>query len=382
VIFAALLLLQESSKIAQEIEVANAKDRPQLQPVAVKRLQERGGAAVADDVARFVKARGHNALSLAFTEGLGGLKDERITKVLQELVADADFFWRPAAMRALADHGDARSLEEFRHGLSDRLWGCRAATIAALEKLGDRASMPRLRELLNDEVYDVRAQAAKTLHAFGDDSGLPVLVEALRADTQWFDIDYGQIAREDAWNFLKKLAKDDFGFKPWDGAAARAAGLAKFDGWMSKRDPEWRSKVPEKARVRPETATYVFGFERRSCQKGDFFFRVDAEGNLVLGFFNLERAKLSPEELAAFNRALEKVKAVDRSVPYGQGGCDFEQYYLRVGDRFEKLWVGLRGRPHGIEGWNKVVLGLIREKFGEGAAHEFKETALLFQMED
>ena len=77
--------------------------------------------------------------------------------------------------------------------LGDRLWGCRASGVLALEKLDDRDSIAKIRELLGDDVYDVRAQAAKTLHAFGDPSGLPVLVEALRANTVWFDIDYGQI---------------------------------------------------------------------------------------------------------------------------------------------------------------------------------------------
>ena len=36
-----------------------------------------------------------------------------------------------------------------------------------------------------------------------------------------------------------------------------------------------KSKLPEGARVKPDPAAYVFGFELRSCQRGDFFFRVD-----------------------------------------------------------------------------------------------------------
>jgi len=383
VILALLLLLQDAaSKIAQEVEYANAKDKPQLHLQAVRKLKDRGGPAVADEILRFTARHGHNALSIAFTEGLGSLKDERMTALLRELIRDKDFFWRPTAFRALAELGDRGSRDDFRAALADRLWGCRAAAIAALEKLDDRESAPKIKELLGDDVYDVRAQAAKTLHAFGDSSGLPVLVEALRANTVWFDIDYGQIAREDAWNFLKKVAKDDFGYKPWETAEERAPGLAKAEAWIAKTMPDWRDRVPEKARVRAGAVDYAFGFERRSCQRGDFFFRLDGEGNLVLGYFTLEKAKLSADELRAFQAALDKVKTVDRSVPYGQGGCDFEQYYVRVGNRFEKLWIGLQGRPAAAEPFVRLVVELLRKKFGERAVEEFRQSSDLFRMSE
>jgi len=290
-----LLLLQDSAKIDQEIEYANLRDKPQLHVQAVRKLKDRGGPAVAEAITAFVARKGHNALSIAFTEGLGELQDPRIVALLRELVRDQDFLWRPTAMRALAARPEPGSRDEFRAALTDKLWGCRAAAVVALEKLNDRDSLEALRGLLGDDVYDVRAQAAKTLHAFGDSAGLPVLVEALRADTVWFGIDYGQIAREDAWTFLKKIAKDDFGYKPWETVEERAPGLAKAEAWLARTMPDWKSRVPEKARVRGEAAEYVFGFERRSCQRGDFFFRLDKEGTLVLGYFTLEKATLTPD---------------------------------------------------------------------------------------
>lgn len=378
----ALLLLQDASKIAQEVEYANSREKPQLHVTAAKRLKERGGPAVADEIEKYVAANGNKSLSLAFTEVLGALKEPRITQLLRALTADADFYWRPAAMRALADHADPASLEVFRGALADRLWGCRSAAVFGLEKLGDKPSAPKIRELLGDEQYDVRAQAAKTLHAFGDDTGLPVLVEALRADTVWFDIDYGQIAREDAWTYLKKVTKDDFGYKPWETVEQRAPGLAKFEAWMAKTFPDWRDKVPEKARVRADKVDYVFGFELRSCQRGDFFFRIDRDGNLILGYFNLEKVKLSAEELKALNAAIDKVRSVDRGIPYGQGGCDFEQYYLRQGARFEKLWIGLKGRPDAAEGFTRAVQSIVKARFGEKTAEDFRQSAILFRAEE
>lgn len=376
---AALWMVQDAVRIAQEVEYANAKDRPHLQAQAVRRLLDRGGPAVAEALTGFVRARGRSALSLACTEAMGELKDPRIAALLRELVADPGFYWRPAAMKALAEHADPADRELFREALGDRLWGCRVGAIRGLERLGDREATPRLRELLGDEVYDVRAQAARSLYALGDSSGLPVLVEALRADAVWFDIDYGQIAREDAWNFLKKVAGDDFGYKPWDSPEHRAAGLAKFEAWVARAFPDWRERVPEKARARADRTEYVFGYELRSCQKGDFFLRLDASGNFVLGYFTLERVALSAEERRMLEEALQKVRGVDRSIPYGQGGCDFEQYTLRAGARFEKLWVGTGGRPAAAEPFIGAVACVLRSRFGERAAKDFEERAALFR---
>ena len=379
-ILALCLLLQEAAgKLAEEVEVANAKDKPQLHSTAAKRLAARGGPAVEEAVEAFVARRGNNALSLTFTETLGDLPAPKLTARLRALVADPQFVWRPAAMRALAKHGDPSTSDVFRAGLADKLWGVRMGAIQGVERLKDREALPRVKELLGDEQYDVRAQAAKTLHALGDPSGLPVLVEALRADTVWFDIDFGQIAREDAWNFLKRLTGDDYGFKPWEGPQQRAPGLAKFEAWIARTIPDWRERLPEKARVRAEKVDYVFGYELRSCQRGDVFFRVDAEGNLVLGYFNLEKAKLSPEELTALKAAIEKARGVDRSQPYGEGGCDYEQLFLKEGARFEKLWIGQRGRPDAVEPLVKAAEALLKAKFGEKLAEDYRNSALLFR---
>jgi hypothetical protein len=373
---------QEEAKITQEVEYANSREKPQLHVSASRRLKERGGPAVASAILDYVSKHGRNALSIVGTETLGALKDPRIVALLRELLADPEFTWRPAAARALAEHADPSSLEAFRAGLGDKLWGVRAASVLGLERLNDRASAARLKELLGDEIYDVRAQAAKSLHAFGDLAGLPVLVEALRSDTVWFEIDYGQIAREDAWNFLKRLTKDDFGYKPWESAEARAPGLARFEAWIAKTIPDWRERVPAKARARAEQADYVFGYELRSCQRGDFFLRIDAQDNLVLGYFNLEKAKLAAAEKRELEAALEGVKAVDRSTAYGEGGCDFEQFYVKDGARFDKLWIGQRGRPGKVEPFLAVAQRLVRKHFGPQAADDFRHSSLIFRAEE
>lgn len=380
---AALLVLvilpQEEAVLERLVRRANDTRRPPAMGQAIQRLIKSGSKAV-PAIEKFVEAKGHNALSLAFTGSLGEIDDERIADLVVELIEDNNFFWRPAAARSLALLAEPEHRELLRGLLDDRLWGVRSAAIRGLEKLDDRPSKDAIRKLLADEIYDVRGQAAKTLWAFEDESGLPVLVEALREATFWFDIDYGQVAREDAWKFLKKISGDDFGLKPWESEKRRAPGVARWDAWMTKRDADWRKKIPEKARAKKDVAEYSFGFELRSCQKGEFFFRIDTERNLVLGCYNLVRAKLTEEELKEFRTSLESVQEVDNTLPYGEGGCDFEQYYLSPRDgKYDRLWIGLGGRPDVMETFVSACRRLIEKKFGSGHARDFLDKTSLFR---
>lgn len=375
-ILSLLLLLQDEARIDREVAYANDPEKPQYQDQAIQRLRARGADAV-PAILRFVEKNGKNRLAIFFTEFLGEIKDERISRLLVSLLEDPDFFWRPSAAKALAMHARPADRDLFRKFLGDRLWGVRVFAIRALEKLGDRE--PDFRAMLSDPQYDVRAQAAKTLFAFGDESGLPILVESLSSEVDWFGIDYGQIAREDAWNFLKKITKDDFGFKPWEPRADREPGLRRWQEWMERKDPKWRDRVPPKARSSAPKSDWSFGFELRSCQRGEYFFRIDSEGNFVLGYFNLEIVKLSDDERRSLRAAIETVAKIDRTVPYGRGGCDFEQYYFRGGGGFEKLWIGLEGRPRAADVFVRTVAAIVRNHFGEGEAKEFVEMTSLFQ---
>ena len=407
------------------MRVLNDASKPQIAVQASIRLENRGRSAVAALLA-FVKDKGHNALTLIGTELFTRIKDDRLAALCAELVSDKDFYWRPMAMQALVAQESKAHRDIYRAGLADPLWGVRAFAIAGLEVIDDRESKAGLATLLNDAIYDVRAQAAKTLCAWGDESGLPLLVEALRSDVRWFDIDYGQLAREDAWNFLvrlrireksadkaleeklvaefktregrdptfdelAKIKKEAFtaareelspGYKPWEGPKAREGGLAKWDEWMTARSPKWREQIPANARAKPDTAEYAFGFELRSCQRGDFFFRIDKDDNLVLGCFNLTSAKLTAAEKTSFDDALKAVLALDRTAAYGRGGCDFEQYYLKIDGKFSKLWIGVGGRPPELDAFIKACRDLIKAKFGESAGIEFKACTAIFRGAD
>jgi len=50
--------------------------------------------------------------------------------------------------------------------------------------------------------------------------------------------------------------------------------------------------------------------------------------------------------------------------------------------RFERLWIGLKGRALEAETFIKTVHGVVKAKFCEKAAQDFKESSLLFRAEE
>jgi hypothetical protein len=380
--FLLLALAQEDPKVRQELDYANDAQRPVYQGQAIERLKARGDAAVAP-ILQWVEKNGRRKMAIVFVEFLGGLRDERISKLLDDCIRDRAFEWRPAATQALATHARAGDRDLFRNLLADPLWGVRLGAIHGIERLKDREAAPELRKRLNDESYEVRSRAAKALHAFGDDSGLPVLVESLSIESTWFEIDHGVVAREDAWAFLKGIARDDFGYQPWESREKRAPGLAKWNAWMEARDPEWRAKVPERAKAAAPAGGWVFGFELRSCQLGELFLRLDTKGRLVLGWTHLQERQLSSDERAKLDRAIAKIREIDRSAPWGRGGCDFEQYWLlNDAPGYDKLWIGREGRPPEGDLFVATVAELLKTHFGEAVASDFREKTDLFRAPD
>ncbi len=371
--------MPDPAAIALAIERINNASAPHYHLPALNRIRAAGVRAAAP-IVEFVKRHGQNALTLSGTMALAHVPDDRIRDLAVELVRRKDFFWRPAAMESLAALARPSDAAVFEEGLEDILWGVRRASVSGLVALARRDMVPQLRDLLGDEFYEVRAEAAKGLHAFGDESGLPVLVDALALDAFWFDIDYGQMAREDAWKFLKKVAGDDMGFKPWESEENRAKGLAAWIAWMEAKDPAWRDKVPEKVRARRSTAVYVFGWEIRSCQRGDFFLRIDEDWNLVLGTFDPEVVPLTVEERTRIDRLIGEAKAVSRDEWYGQTGCDVETWYLSESGGFARLRVGLGGRPNEVDDLVDALLDLVGARFGTARGQELRDKSNLFRL--
>ncbi|HLG41969.1 MAG TPA: HEAT repeat domain-containing protein [Planctomycetota bacterium] len=365
-----------------DVELANDLRQPALQGQAMDKVFAAGAKSL-PAVTEFVERKGPNALILRFTERLGEIRDPANAKLLARLARNKDFFWRPAATWGLAEQDGADYRALFRELLGDPLWGVRQASILGLENLDDRESIPAVRKLLADSVFDVRAQAAKSLTEMGDESGLPVLIAALRDTTRWFDIDYGQFARETAFNFLKKYSGKDFGFKAWEPAAQREPGVKKWEEWIGKKFATWRELVPDTARAQQDPSEYLFGFELRSCQRGDYFFRVDVKGEIVLGNFNMVRKPLADGELDKFKAALQDLKAVSQLEPPGQPGCDYEKYYVLTPEGgYETPVVYRLGRPGALDAFIKASRALIRQHFGEGEAQEFELRAKLFREPD
>lgn len=362
-----------------DVMLANDTRDPVLQGQAMERVFQAGRAAI-PAVLEFIEKKGNNALTLVFTQRLSSLADPRVEDLLARLFEDRRFYWRPAATWGLAELAPARYLHLFRRALDDHLWAVRQAGLLGLDVLLDRESIPKIRELLGDEFFPVRAQAARTLAALGDESGLPVLVAALRDTTQWFDIDYGQLAREDAFNFLRRHTGLDFGFRAWEASDKREASVRAWEAWAEKRWPDWKERVPKTAWPKADKSRYVFGLELRSCQLGDFFFRIDDADTIVLGSFNLERSKLSPNEVRRIREAIGELDDVDPYQTYGRSGCDFEKYYVLAEDGHTDtpcFYVG--GRPKNFDKMVALFAEVLGTHFGEAARAAYEKRSALFR---
>lgn len=379
-----MVLVQDQAQriTVGDVMLANDMKDPLLQGQAFEKVFN-GGERSVEPILQYVKDKGPNKLILQFTQNLSRFSDPRIEELLATLVQDKVFFWRPAATWALAELAPKRYLNLFREGLADHLWGVRQAAVLGLEALDDRGSIAQIKKLLGDDIYAVRSQAAKTLAAFEDASGLPVLVAALRDTTHWFDIDYGQLAREDAFNFLRRFTGKDFGFRAWESADQREKPCRHWEAWAEKTYGDWKALVPATAWPKPDDAEYLFGFELRSCQKGDFFFRITTDGFVVLGYFNLVKYKLDDEDVKKFKEAWKPLWDVDPFQTYGRSGCDFEKHYLRAEDgHFETPCFYVEGRPAKLDGVVKFLKELLKAKIGDGAAFELEDRAKLFREPD
>jgi hypothetical protein len=54
-------------------------------------------------------------------------------------------------------------------------------------------------------------------------------------------------------------------------------------------------------------------------------------------------------------------------------------YYFKANGRFEKLWIGLEGRPAGGNVFATTVAEIVRAHWGDGLAQQFLEMTNLFR---
>lgn len=357
--------------VGRVVERANHVN-PYVAVQAVKALESVGAAAL-PEIEAFVARRSIYALSAPFTTWLGRFDDPRARALLRRAADDPEFPWRPFAVRALTERPHAEDAAAFRRLLSDRLAPVREASAAGLAAIavvagGDAVAeaAAALKAAAGDPSFDVRAGVAEALRRLGDESGLPVMVDALALSRRFFDLDFGEIARRRAWAFVEPAVGGRATFDPGAPAAVRRGALAEVRAALGRAEGVASRPTDD------DVDDVIFGLEVRSCRRGDEFLRVTAGGDLVVGQYDLRRARLSPEAASAFAAALVLAKTTNPGPWYGRPGCDFERYYLPDEDGLKKITVGIEGRPAPLRRLSGILFSAVRDGFGPavGAEHE------------
>ncbi|MBK9383693.1 MAG: HEAT repeat domain-containing protein [Planctomycetes bacterium] len=322
-----------SEQIDQWIEHARG-GRPAVRPQAAQRLVRAGEPAAA----RLLALSGSTSLECAalgpdLIEAFGSFESPPLRAKLLLALRDPDFPWRPAAARGLAGKPKTAERALVLELLSDPLAAVRAAAIDALRALDAQDARELLAARLADEDDRVRRRAAALLCDWGDRTALAWLLEDLARGDAFFDRTTGQMARYEAWTFLKQRLEGtsrSLAFQPqWppsDAQAVEARGALAQALFSAAKSPA----IPQLARAAQPAIDEVLGLELRSCRKGEFFLRWNARDELWVGLGNAARLPLAPgtsEKLfAAADAAFRKLGA-ERF--FGEPGCDLEDYLWR-----------------------------------------------------
>jgi hypothetical protein len=328
----ALVLVWASAVLAQTpAEITDDKLREAVRLACEGRITIRrqaaeralqGGERIVPMVRAYAQASGRNRLSPSLVRGLGQIGTDGAHELLLEWLADASFFWRPEAIRALGEQardGDWPLL----HGLADdEAPVTRRAALDALAHYRDKAREQFVNGLADADAR-VRIAAARALCTVNDDRGLPVLVEALRLDHEFFGDPLGLRARSEAFEVVRAIAGEGFGFQPEGDAGPRHAAVQRFETWARERlGDDYR--LPEAARVVPDLASYACGVELRTCNLGEMWVRLETADRIAVGVERPERIVIRAK-LAAAIRELAARTPDGGSRVFGQVLCDYER---------------------------------------------------------
>ncbi|MBL8900936.1 MAG: HEAT repeat domain-containing protein [Planctomycetes bacterium] len=349
-----------SEQIDQWIEHARG-GKPAVRPQAAQRLVRAGAPAAA----RLLALAGSTskecaALGPDLIESFGAFESEPLRAKLLEALRDPDFPWRPAAARGLAAKPKPAERALVLALLEDPLAAVRAAAIDALRALGEKEARDVLASRLADEDDRVRRRAAALLSDWGDRTSLAWLLEDLARSDSFFDRATGQMARYEAWTFLKTRLEGtsrSIAFQPqWapsEVQAVDARGALAQALFSTAKSPS----IPPLARAAQPAIDEVLGLELRSCRKGEFFLRWNSRDELWVGLGNAARLPLAPgtseKLLAAADAAFRKLGA-ERF--FGEPGCDLEDYLWRPAGSPRAEVFRLSKGPQAVQGLRPAAL--------------------------
>lgn len=312
-------------------------------------------------------------------EVLGRFDDARLRALAWSALDDADFPWRPAALRGLAHAPKSEEFPAFAAALDDTLAAVRAAAVTAVASLalqppeadvsplGDR-SLPLLRALLGDEDDRVRRSAAFALDSLGEAYALYWPLADLQREDTWFEFENGRAARYDAARQFAARLGDTAGYRPDLNPSdpANAAAIAALAERLRERAAKSLGvepaeftppELPPHAQPWQTSVPSLCGVEVRSCRRGELFLAVGADDVLRVGLgrpLEVPLAEGRAAELAALLAG--GYESLGETRDFGTPGCDLEVYRLVPGPKATPSYLRLLKGPEPVPGLRPEAL--------------------------
>jgi len=311
-------------------------------------------------------------------EVLGRFDDARLRALAWSALDDADFPWRPAALRGLAHAPKSEEFPAFAAALDDTLAAVRAAAVTAVASLALQASaepspfrersLPLLRALLGDEDDRVRRSAAFALDSLGEAYALYWPLADLQREDTWFEFENGRAARYDAARQFAARLGDTGGYRPELAPSdpANAAAIAALEQRLRERAAKSLGvepaeftppELPPHAQPWQTSVRSLSGLEVRSCRRGELFLAVGADDVLRVGLgrpLEVPLAKGRAAELAALLAV--GYESLGETRDFGTPGCDLEVYRLVPDASTAPSYVRLLKGPEPVPGLRPEAL--------------------------
>jgi hypothetical protein len=305
-------------------------------PQAAQRLSAMGEAAVLA-VRQVVGTTTHDLARLGpdLLRPMAELDAPDLRERLWEAVTDADYPYRPAATKWLAETARDDEWARFEPLLADPLSSVRAAALSSIATRDDRSLVPMLEAALEDRSDVVRRAAADLLVQWDRAYALRWLFEDLSRTDRFFDLETGESARYESARVLRRLLDDRalFGYQPGvdPNDPANHAALTALGAAIEARVGADERRPPAFARSTDVVVDGVLGLEIRSCRRGEYFVAIADDDRLVVGTGRPTEYALEPGASARIaDLVAARFDATEGPTMWGELGCDIECYRVRV----------------------------------------------------
>lgn len=260
------------------VEKATSARRYMLRVAAARKIAA-GGAAAVPAVDAYVEENGLNALPAAIVDMIAKQKttEPAVIDQLLRWATTRDFYWRPAAMLALARRAPllpakkAELVELFMQHRDDPAWRVAANARFGLRLLDAGDSSPRA----GDDPR-LAAEVAGLLLQEGETPDLQPLVNALADERTFLDVPWGRQSASGVAQALRRALGDAHPEAMADKSAAIAAVRAALT-------EKFGQELTQPAIQSDPAIEFTGGIEALSCKSGDVYLQWTSDGRLFAG---------------------------------------------------------------------------------------------------